>query len=234
MNQFKYSGTELSLFENARNWKRYWSEMVRPYVGEFVLEVGGGIGATVQLLSAGNYKRWVCLEPDAALCAEIVFRQSEGLISLDIDVRCCTIMDMDVEFKFDTILYIDVLEHIRADAAELIKASSLLRQNGFIVIISPAHNFLYSPFDEKIGHYRRYDKKSLKSIIPDDLKIVEMKYLDSVGYLASLINKLVLKTSDISFSQVWFWDKFMVSLSRFVDYLSGNKFGKSIVCVLKK
>ena len=67
LTEYTYIGSELELFSHASNWKAYHARLIRPYLGDEVLEVGAGIGATTASLYSGNQKRWVCLEPDLAL-----------------------------------------------------------------------------------------------------------------------------------------------------------------------
>ena len=67
MSDFTYVGEELDLFAQARNWKRYWSDQVRPFVTGAVLEVGAGIGTNTRLLDTPGATRWTCLEPDQRL-----------------------------------------------------------------------------------------------------------------------------------------------------------------------
>jgi hypothetical protein len=136
--------------------------------------------------------------------------------------------------QFDSVLYIDVIEHIENDAAELQLAANLLRAGGYLFVIVPAHQTLYSPFDKLIGHYRRYSRKSLKNVIPPDLTIEKAYYLDSMGYFASLVNRLFLKQSLPTLKQVQFWDKFIVPFSRVTDRLLGFNFGKSVLLIAKK
>ena len=69
--EFKYAGSELELFEKARNWKAYWRAQIAGFVRGEVLEVGAGIGANTLTLADLEYDRWTCLEPDAALAARI-------------------------------------------------------------------------------------------------------------------------------------------------------------------
>ena len=77
---FAYVGTELELFGRAKNWKAYWSACLRPFVRGDVLEVGAGIGLTTKALATGSERSWTCLEPDAAMAAEIETR-SDLLVS---------------------------------------------------------------------------------------------------------------------------------------------------------
>lgn len=234
MNDFKYSGEELDLFGAAYNWKSYWVEKIRPYIGKNVLEVGAGIGATTMALKNAPYDSWFCVEPDPLLCEKILQRKSTGEIASNVQILNCTALDLVGKNKFNTILYVDVMEHIEDDREELKIALSLLSEGGMIVILSPAHNYLYSPFDKKIGHYRRYNKKMLSEIIPTGLLIRHMQYMDSVGFFASLANKLILKQSDPTAAQVEVWDKAMVPLSKIIDPLICNLAGKSILAILQK
>jgi 2-polyprenyl-3-methyl-5-hydroxy-6-metoxy-1,4-benzoquinol methylase len=232
MTEFKYSGNELDLFEHAKNWKEYWLNQILPFVGKAILEVGAGIGATAKTLKSHKYESWVCLEPDAKLCQEINRKIAAGVLPKSLDVRAITSGKLEPSEQFDTILYIDVLEHIEDDISELEVVSKHLSNDGNIIILSPAHNFLYTPFDKKIGHHRRYNKKMLREIIPKGMVIKELRYLDGIGLFASMANKLVLKTADPTQYQIQFWDRFMVNASRLIDPLLNYQIGKSILCII--
>lgn len=234
MSEFKYTGEELDIFKHANNWKAYWSDMIRPHIGKKILEVGAGIGSTTVVLNSSKYERWVCVEPDGELCKKIEEKKYSGIIPNTIEVKKCTTAGISVSEKFDTILYIDVLEHIENDSNELEIALNLLSDNGKIVVLSPSHNFLYSPFDKQIGHFRRYNKKDIFKIVPKNARLSEIKYMDSIGFFASLGNKLILKQSEPSHSQIALWDGFMVPISRWIDPLIFNSAGKSILAIIEK
>jgi 2-polyprenyl-3-methyl-5-hydroxy-6-metoxy-1,4-benzoquinol methylase len=231
---FIYSGTELDLFATARHWKSYWTQVIDPYLGQHVLELGAGIGANAQALQHRRYARWLSVEPDAAMVELMKQGIAQGRLSPSHEAVCGTSLDLSRDERFDTILYLDVLEHIEDDHAELQRVSGLLQPGGHIVVLAPAHNFLYTPFDKKIGHFRRYGKAMLRAIVPQELRIRRMQYLDSVGMLASLANKLLLRSDSPSPAQVRLWDSVMVRMSRLTDPLTGFRLGKSIVCVLQK
>jgi len=233
-NGFAYSGDELELFGNAINWKTYWSNFVRPFVGKTVLDVGAGIGSTAELFVATNIESWLCIDPDSSHCDSIKHKINVGLLPDVISVKTCTSIDLDASEVFDTILYIDVLEHIEDDAKELNVAASLLSKGGHLIVISPAHQWLYSPFDEKIGHFRRYSKSSLRNIMPVNLTVEHIRYIDSVGLFASMANKLILKATDPSLRQILMWDRRMIPLSVIFDPYLRYAVGKSLVGVFKK
>ncbi len=229
-----YIGDELTLFQNASNWKKYYSSYFKKYLKGRVLEVGAGLGGTTLSLCDGTQQEWICLEPDATLCNSI-----HQLIADKKLPACCKaitgfLSDIPTSEKFDALLYIDVIEHIEDDKKELQLAGQYLKPGGVLLIIVPAHQFLYSPFDKAIGHYRRYNLKRTREAIPSDLKIVTSIYLDSVGLLASTANKLFLKQSYPTLKQVLFWDRTMVPVSKLFDKLLFHQLGKSVLLIAQK
>lgn len=231
----EYAGTELELFESATNWKRYWSARVRPYLGARVLEVGAGIGANAPFLITPAQRRWHFLEPDPQLCAQIEARRTAGLLPAGCKTQAGVIDDVPPESRFDTILYIDVMEHVKEDAVEFAKAAERLATGGHLVILAPAHQSLFSPFDAAIGHHRRYSRASLRRVgAGGALRPIRIFYLDSVGLVASLANRFLLKSEMPSLSQIRFWDGAMVPMSRILDPLLMYTVGKTIVGIWEK
>lgn len=229
---YAYIGDELHLFARAARWKRYIRDTLGPYIRGDVLEVGAGIGATTAALyDRDRLARWTCLEPDTALAAEL--RQNTRHLSA-VETRIGTLADLPPARRFDCILYIDVLEHIEDDAAELSRATGLLRPGGAVVVLAPAHQSLFSPFDAALGHYRRYDRPMLRQITPAGIECEGLVYLDSVGVLCSLANRLLLRRENPTESQIRFWDNVVIPASRVLDRLTGNRLGKSVVAVYRR
>lgn len=149
---------------------------------------------------------------------------------------CCqawagTVRDLPSDARFDAILYVDVLEHVRDDAAELVAAAGALSPGGALIVLAPAHGWLYSPFDRAIGHYRRYTRRSLAAVGPPGLRLVVLRYLDSVGLLASAGNRFVLRKSTPTAGDIARWDQLMVPVSRWLDPWLGFRIGKSVLGV---
>jgi SAM-dependent methyltransferase len=231
---YVYVGTELDLFAVAVHWKSYVRGQVQRFLGRAVLEVGAGYGGTTRVLCQGQADRWVCLEPDRSLADRLIAAVGAGMLQDSCRVRIGTIVDLGARDRFDTILYMDVLEHIADDRAELAEAAEHLEAGGHLIVLSPAHEWLFTPFDAAIGHHRRYSRASLASVAPGGLSPVRLVYLDSVGMFASLGNRLVLKSSMPTSRQLAVWDRLMVPLSRVADPLLGYSVGKSVLGVWKK
>jgi SAM-dependent methyltransferase len=228
---FRYQGGELDIFARASHWKNYWGRQIRPWLHGDVLEVGAGIGANTVLLQSRSVRSWHCLEPDPNLSA----RLSDAVSGLpNCTVATGTTASLPAVQKFDCVLYIDVLEHIEADLEELACAVRLMRPGAHLIVLSPAHQFLYSQFDRAIGHFRRYCEESLKDCAPRECTLESIFYLDSIGILASLANRMLLRKAEPTIREIMLWDNLMVPLSTVVDRLLGRRFGKSIVGIWRR
>jgi hypothetical protein len=229
-----YIGQELTIFAHAINWKNYYTSIIRPYFGERVVEVGAGIGATTAVMCDGTQKEWICLEPDAVLRTEIDRLISDGKLPACCQTRSGFVSDLLPEALFDTIIYIDVLEHIENDRIELETAAAHLSSGGHLIVLSPALNFLYSPFDKSIGHYRRYDRKMLCALTPSNCRVKKSIYLDSLGIATSLLNRVLLSQAMPTVAQIKFWDTYLIPISRWIDRVLGYSFGRSLLGIWVK
>jgi len=230
MSEFAYAGSELHIFEHARRWKAYFTAVLAPWLRGEILEVGAGIGANAQFLEAHG-ERWVCLEPDRELLEELARRlpaheRRELILG--------TLEQVGVARRFDAIVYVDVLEHIEDDAGELRGAAAHLKAGGRLIVLAPAHGWLYSAFDRRIGHHRRYTKATLRAIAPDGLREEALRYLDSAGLLASAANRLLLRREMPTRRRIEAWDRWLVPISRRLDRVFGYCLGKSVVAVWSK
>jgi hypothetical protein len=229
-----YVGGELDLFALAKNWKRYIKHETARYTGGEVLEVGAGIGSTTAALHDGTADRWICLEPDPTLALRLKDRFASTPESLSSEILVGTVRTFTGGPCFDCILYIDVLEHIEDDGLEIQAAARLVRSNGYIVILSPAHQWLFSEFDRSIGHLRRYNRAGLRALMPRGWSEEKLVYMDSVGVLLSLGNVIGLRQSVPSESQILFWDRVCVPISRRIDRLCRGMLGKSVLAVWRR
>ena len=229
-----YEGTELELFAHARNWKNYWSGKVRPYLGKSVLEVGAGLGVNTPYLLGPEQTRWLCLEPDQSQAARIPATLANHPQRDIVQTRAGFLSDLPDTETFDAILYIDVLEHIENDHAEMRSAYAHVAPGGRIVVLSPAHPGFYTEFDRALGHFRRYTRQTLRACAPPGAVLNCLFELDSFGLLASAANKLFLHQSMPTPKQIAFWDGCLVPISRVTDLLIGFSIGKSIVAVWQK
>lgn len=232
--QIVYESADLELFAQATNWKTYWSDRLRSYIHGHVVEVGAGLGTSTEYMCRQDHPEWLCLDPDPAHASRLGQRIASGDLPAFCKAKCGVLADLAADGQTDTILYIDVLEHIEDDQAEMRQAASHLKPGGNVVVLSPAFSFLFSPFDKAVGHYRRYRKQDIQRLTVPGLRLQAAFYLDSIGFFASLANRLLLRSTMPSPAQIALWDRLMIPISRYADRLFGALFGKTIVMVWRK
>jgi len=232
--EIQYLGNELELFAGAHIWRAYWLAQITPFIGERVLEVGAGLGTVMRNLPALPVKHWLALEPDPVMADRLRSLNDAGALPPFCEPCLGTTADLAAPQQFDTVMYIDVLEHIEHDRAELARAADLVAPNGALIVLGPAHPFLYSNFDAAIGHFRRYERAALLALSPPGLTLARARYLDSVGLMASLGNRLMLRQSAPTAGQIRLWDRIMVRASRYLDPLLGYSVGKSVLAVWRR
>jgi 2-polyprenyl-3-methyl-5-hydroxy-6-metoxy-1,4-benzoquinol methylase len=198
------------------------------------LEVGAGIGSVTRLLCKADIKRWLAMEPDLAMVQNLRQMAETGELKENCVIRCGTIYDLEPGESLDTILYIDVLEHIKDDRQELEKAVGHLEPDGHLILLAPAHQCLFTPFDSAIGHFRRYRLPGLETLSPPGCKMILARYLDCIGLLASLGNRLFLHSAQPTLKQIKFWDSWLVRISVIIDPVLNFRVGKSVLVIWRK
>lgn len=224
----KYPGAELDNFDKATIWRKYIFLLIKKFIRGSVLEVGAGIGSFTS-----NYKNI----PSKLTLSEIdnnnLYIIKEKFSNENINFT--NKVTKDLNEKFDTIMYLNVLEHIEKDKNEISQAFEKLNVNGYLIILVPAHNELYSNFDKAVGHFRRYKISFFKDIKIKDSKLINLIYLDALGYFLYFLNKIFFKEEVYpSKLKILIWDKIFTPLTFFLDKLLFYKFGKNILYVIKK
>ena len=219
----------LDIFDNAKVWIKYVHFLNKKYYRNDFLEVGAGIGSFTDNYEK-NIKNIFLTEIDENNLNILKSKYKNNL-----NIKIIEKEVADIEEKFNTIAHFNVLEHIKEDKEEIYNCLDKINQNGYLVILVPAHNKLYSNLDKDVGHYRRYEKSFFEKL---DLKgnlIVELKYIDCLGYLLYYLNKIFFKNETYpSHFKIFVWDKIFTPITMIIDFLTFYKLGKNILCVIKK
>jgi len=207
----------------------------KPYLKGRVLEVGAGLGTiTRKLVAADPALQIVALEP-----ADNLFDELRAYASATAQVRAssltCAEYLRETSETFDVVLYLNVLEHIEHDVAELRTAASALVPGGHVLIFGPALGWLYSDLDYNAGHYRRYTVGALgRAAVDAGLEVVHVKYLDVLGVLPYWVVYRLLRRQSISGTTMWAYDKVLVPLSRFLQWIFPRPpLGKNVIMIAR-
>ena len=229
MSKIDYEGWELEHFDNSINFRNYQNDLFKNHLRGHVAEVGPGNGENLQI-----YKDKVEIlelyEPSKVLFENLISKfGSDKKFIIKNEVFSLK------ENTYDSILYLDVLEHIENDHQEIIKAFNSLKEGGKLIINVPAFQHLYSNFDKDVKHFRRYNKKTLLNLIKNfNYLSYELKYYDSLGYILSLMSKLFTKNYKNNFNKkIKIWNS-LIPLSKILDTLIFHSFGKSLILIITK
>ena len=174
---------ELHNLASADRFLDWTHDEVAPYLGDRVVEVGAGLGSMTRRLAGGGLPREVvALEPAANLFDDLVERTADLTNVVALQQTSQQLLAGGAGGTFDAAVYVSVLEHILDDGAELQTAHELLAPGGVLAIFVPAMAALYGSLDFKSGHFRRYDKALLRSVVEQaGFDIVRLHYLEVAG-----------------------------------------------------
>jgi len=220
MADFEYTGSELDAMSIAQNYNNWILNCFYPYISGNVIEVGAGQG-TMSLLIAEQCENLVAIEPDKHNC-QIISDKVKNFKHVKTIHGFLSDLPKE-EQEVNNIIYINVLEHVEDEVAELTMVKQLLSaNNGHLLIFVPALQTLYGAIDHQVGHYRRYSKKHLVDLLENklDMKIIKIKYFDIVGIIPWYILSCVLKLTGQNPTTVKLYDKLIVPImSRLEKYL---------------
>ena len=225
---------------NASNYYRWIMSRLAPHLGKRVLDIGGGYGTHLEPILTpdrevvsidraqdaveGMRRRFADKPRFEAICAEFDSERAER------DLR---------EREFDTILCLNVLEHIADDASALRAMRAILQDRGGSVVLQvPAHPWLFGRLDSLAGHHRRYTAEGMGRLLAGaGFRNPSVRHFNRLGVLPWFINGRVLKPSRIDADevgvQVKIFDKYLVPLARAVEVVLPLPIGQSLIAVAK-
>jgi len=226
--------TYSSAIETADNYTRWVLDGFRPYFGRHFLEVGLGHGGYRRFLPEGIDYLGLDIDPDCVARAEARSPAERFLVADVTDPQLPSRMTGEAP---DTVLCVNVLEHIEADAMAVGNLMRVLAPGGHLLIFVPAFPALYSDLDRMAGHVRRYTRADIPRIVVDGAELLRYRYFNAVGGVGWMANKALrhssLNASSVN-SQTRLFDRFVVPIARTFDLVADRVFGQSMTLVLRK
>jgi len=219
----------LDSLDGADNYAGWIFELIEPYLGNEVLEVGAGHGTFTEML-ARRGKRVVACD----LSERCVSRLRERFSGEEsVEILHGSVDSAAAYGPFDSVILINVLEHIEDDHGALQElGSQLLRPGGRAVLWVPAFPLLYSDFDRKIGHYRRYRRPGLRTQLSDaGYEVRDVRYVNAVGAVAWLVLARFLRFTPTHGTPVKVFDKYFVPVLKPLERRWRPPFGQSVLAV---
>ena len=224
----------LQNLSKAEAFTRWVLDEISPWVGQRVLEVGCGIGTYTAELAVGS-RKITAVDMERAFIDEAVRRLGRHP---NVELICGDATQANLpkvnDKAFDTVILLDVLEHIEHDVALLAGLRSRLELGGQLILKVPAMPSLYSPMDEAIGHWRRYDKRSLTEVISQaGLEMVRIWSFNAAAVPGWWWNGRVLKLRSPPGEQVALYNR-LVPILRPLDRIARLFCGVSLLAVARR
>jgi 2-polyprenyl-3-methyl-5-hydroxy-6-metoxy-1,4-benzoquinol methylase len=208
-------------------------EHIAHALGRRVLEIGSG---------TGNITQFLCAEEREVMATDIVISYRHELERMFSDNPRVQVAKFDLTAKapedfvanpYDSIVCLNVLEHIEDDLFALEQMRDSLAPGGKLALLVPAHQLLYGAFDRAIGHYRRYAKRELAAKLKKTgFTVREMKFFSLVAALPWFINGRLLKRDYLPAGQASLANRLVPMLK--LERLIGPPCGLSLIAIAKK
>ena len=224
------------LLLSERFYYNHWIyDNIQNYIGDDILEVGAGIGNLTDFIMFKDKLTLVDINKDYIdyLNAKYSFRDKSSFNAFNVDIQNIKLSPLAAK-KFDTIICLNILEHLENDGKAVENMSSLLQLGGKLIILVPALKTLYGSMDISFKHLRRYNKKDLESLIHgQNLEIVKFHYMNFLGLLGWFFNGRVLKRKELPEKQTKLFDK-LVPFLEFIEKIIKPPLGQSLILIVQK
>ena len=228
-----YRGDELVATAYARNYNRWIMHFLEPHLGRVIVEVGAGTGSYTRELLTTNPERLLAVEPSIHLYPQLE-RALADFDNVETSHGTLRMVADKIGATADTVVYVNVLEHIADDAAEVREAARVLKPGGKLALFVPALPWLSSRFDRDVGHQRRYQRRELVDLVnANGLRVIEARYFDLLGIAIWLIVMRFMGMR-MGAGRVRLYDSVIVPVARTVDRLLGPPLGKSLIVIAER
>lgn len=221
---------------HATNYYAWIAEQFQATLGRRVLDIGGGLGPLLDHVVAES-REILAVDLDAGAVEEIRARFADQPA---VTSRVCNILDEQdlaglIAAKFDSILCVNVLEHIEDDGAALRAMARVLPAGGLLNLLVPAHPFLYGTPDSLAGHHRRYRRRDLTRLVEQaGFSVRQAYFFNGFGAIPYFLNARILRPSSLSGAvdtQIVVYDRYFVPVLRKLERWGRPPFGQSLVVV---
>ncbi|HUF02747.1 MAG TPA: methyltransferase domain-containing protein [Aridibacter sp.] len=233
-----YQGKDLEAMSFAVNYHRWILDEIRPWLGKRIVEVGAGTGSFSEMLLGERPEALALIEPSGMFVklAE-KFKHTAGPTSLKLINK--TFLEafetVSNDVRPDTVVYVNVLEHIEEDRRELEAVFEALSPGGRCIVFVPAFKWLYSEFDRRVGHCRRYSKGELKDKCSGaGFRVERCGYFDIAGVLPWFFKYRILRSTELGSGAVAAYDRIAVPVMSRIERLVPVPFGKNVLAVARK
>lgn len=192
----------LARLARAPRFNAWMADAIRPFCGSHVLEIGSGVGNLSQKLLPR--RKYVVSDVNPLYLQTLASLQADRPY---LKASYCDVSDIATfpkdEGPFDTVVCLNVIEHVKDDHASLCNIRNVLGDGGRAIILVPQGQWNFGTLDEVLGHQRRYDKKSLRRLAEEcNFEVKEIFQFNRVGTVAWFLNGRILRRRTFGLAQI--------------------------------
>ncbi|MDB6108301.1 MAG: glycosyl transferase family 2 [Pedosphaera sp.] len=226
---------DLQQMAKANNYRRWQFQMLAPHIKGKVLEIGGGIGNFTADL-ARVAESVISIEPNAD-CHRQLVEKTRGLANITVHNITAEALDEKIaaDYRADTVVCMNVLEHLKDDGAAVRKFSKRLKAGDLLVLLIPAVPWVFGEIDQRLGHFRRYSKASARALMErSGLTTLKLRYFNFIGLWGWLWNARVTRSTTQSDAQIHIFDNYIVPWQSRLEAIVPPPIGQSLLVVARK
>jgi SAM-dependent methyltransferase len=211
-------------------YRRYQYDLIAPHCGNSLLEVGAGLGEFAAQFTDRDRLVVTDVDPDAVALLKTRFADADGVEVCQFDLGAEACLGLPV----DSAVAINVLEHFDDDAGVLALLARSVVPGGTLVVWVPGYPSLYSDFDRRVGHVRRYTPARLREAVGRaGLECELVRPVNLLGGLAWWAAMRMGRTQAPKTGAVGLYDRLLVPATRVVDRVLPIRFGQSVLAVIR-
>jgi SAM-dependent methyltransferase len=228
--QEKYAADDLETMREARRYGAHVFNLLKDHIGSRVLEVGSGIGTiAVRLVEQADFVLGIEPNPNCAGPLREALGGHPRFTLRECHLEECEPSEL-AGYRFDTVVCVNVLEHIADDVRALEMFRNAVVPHGRVLIFVPAVQAAYGPLDAELGHHRRYSKPMLAKAFADaGLDVLTLRYTNPIGLLGWMYNARVSKSTAHSLAQVRLFDRLIAPWALPIERLIPPPIGLSLI-----
>lgn len=224
----------LEIISQADHFNKWMYSSIRPFLKGEILEIGSGIGNISKFLIATGFDTTLS-DYNSEYCEQLKEFFSDkphvkNILQIDLQLPGFTNAYASLKEKFDTLVMLNVIEHLENDSEAIANCRYMLKPGGNLVVLAPAYSCLYCRLDQELGHYRRYTSKKMKMVFKkESFDILKTKYFNLLGvfgwfFFGKILRRKTLGTEMNTFNRI-------VLLAKAMDKITFRKLGLSVIVI---
>jgi 2-polyprenyl-3-methyl-5-hydroxy-6-metoxy-1,4-benzoquinol methylase len=226
----------LEIISGATRFNYWMYSEIKPFLKGNIIEIGSGIGNISKYIikdkfpiTLSDYNPQYCNQLEKIFSGDPVV---QDILQIDLLVPHFQDKYSMLKEKFDTIILLNVIEHIENDSKAVENCRFMLKPGGHFIALAPAYQWLYCRLDKELGHYRRYSLQKMRDLVQEQLEVINARHFNFLGIFGWFVFGKIFRNKKLG-NEMNSFDH-LVFLARVLDKLTFKRIGLSVIVTGKK